>query len=35
MGLMKNIICGAIAVSVPVLGVALVGLLYDGDDPEV
>lgn len=35
MGMIKNIIYGAIAITVPVVGVALVGLLYDGDDPEV
>lgn len=35
MGLLKNIIYGAIAVTVPIAGIAIIGLLSDGDDPEV
>lgn len=35
MGLIKNLIYVAVAASIPVVGVAVVGLLYDGDDPEV
>jgi len=35
MGLMKNLLYIAVAASIPVVGVAVIGLLYDGDDPEV
>ena len=35
MGLMKNLFYIAVAASIPVVGVAAIGLLYDGDDPGI
>lgn len=35
MGLLKDIIYATVAITVPVAGIVLVGLLADSDDPEV